>query len=61
MARRMINPNVKAKPLIKTTIHEDLYKTIENFRRAHMKKTGMYMNNSMATQMLARKINRRKG
>lgn len=55
IVRRAIN-NFTRKKLVKTTIHEDLYGVINNFRREYMKMSGRYINNSLATQMLAKRM-----
>lgn len=55
MARRIITQRVKP---VKTTIHPDLYNVINNFRTDYMKVNGTYLNNSKATQLLAKKMRR---
>lgn len=53
MARRL----VKIRPRqIKTTVHPDLYNAINKFRNEYMKLNGSYLNNSKATELLAKRI-----
>lgn len=55
MARRIFKTKVKP---INTTIHPDLYNLISKFRMDYMKINGKYLNNSAATQLLAKKMSR---
>ena len=55
MARRIIQN--KPRP-IKTTIHPDLYNAINKFRVDYMKLNGSYLNHSMATELLAKRISK---
>lgn len=55
MVRRVIAPRVKP---VKTTIHPDLYNVINNFKTNYMKMNGKYLNHSMATQLLAKRISK---
>jgi len=56
MARRIINRI----SLVRTTMHPDLHQAIERFRTEYMKMNGAYINNSLATKLLAKKVSKAK-
>ena len=56
MVRRTIITKTPNNPLVKTTIHQNLQQEIQRFRKEYMQKTGRYINNSLATRMIANKI-----